>query len=78
MPLEMELTTLRPDLVLVSRAARRVITMELTVPWEARIDEAWERKMRKYAELVEDCTGNGWNSELWTVEFRCRDFAGFR
>ena len=43
MPAEVVLTTLRPLLVRVSRAARQVIIMELTVPWEARLDEARER-----------------------------------
>ena len=28
------------------------VIMELTVPWEEKIEEAHERKMLKYAELV--------------------------
>lgn len=38
MPVEVVLTTLHP--VLVSRAARQVFIMELSLPWETRIDEA--------------------------------------
>ena len=33
--------------------------------------------MSKYAELVEECTGNGWKAELWTEEVGCGGFAGF-
>ena len=36
MPAEVVFTTLWSGLVLVSRAARHVIFMELTVPWETR------------------------------------------
>jgi len=29
--------------------------VELTVPWETRCDEVYERKMAKYTELQEQC-----------------------
>ena len=41
------------------------------------MDQAWESKMSRYAELVEEYTGNGWKAGLWTVEVGCRAFAGF-
>lgn len=34
--------------------------MELTVPWEDRLEEAQERKRAKYADLVAECQRNGW------------------
>ena len=39
--------------------------------------EARERKINKYADLVEEYTANGWMAELWTEGIGCRGFAGF-
>ncbi len=43
-PPEIAATNLRPDLVLWSKSCRHVFIVELTVPWEEAIDEAFERK----------------------------------
>ena len=53
-------TNLRPDIVISSKESKVCVIMELTVPWEERIKEAHERKMLKYAELVDKCKDNGW------------------
>ncbi|KAL5016444.1 hypothetical protein ScPMuIL_006033, partial [Solemya velum] len=50
-PGEVITTTLRPDIVLWSRTSRQVILVELTVPWETRLEEAHERKLTKYQDL---------------------------
>ncbi len=44
-PPEIAATNLRPDLVLWSKSRRHVFIVELTVPWEEAIDEAFERKI---------------------------------
>lgn len=33
-------STLRPDIILVSEATRQLVLLELTVPWEERMEEA--------------------------------------
>ncbi|MGH0118021.1 UNVERIFIED_CONTAM: hypothetical protein FKN15_047026 [Acipenser sinensis] len=43
-PPEIATTNLRPDIVLWSGSARLVHLVELTVPWEDAVDEAYERK----------------------------------
>ena len=43
-PQEIAFTNLRPDIVLWSRSRMRVYFMELTVPWEELVVEAYERK----------------------------------
>lgn len=48
-------TTLRPDMVLMSSSSKQVVLLELTVPWEDRMEEAQERKKSKYVELVAEC-----------------------
>ena len=48
--------------------------IELTVPWESRIEVAHERKLLKYADLQMDCEAQGWECWLYAVEVGCRGF----
>ena len=68
--------TLRPDIGLVSEATKNVVMLELTVPWEERMEEAFERKREKYESLVNDCHKQGWKARCLSVEVGCRGFAG--
>ena len=52
-PLHIAITNLRQDIVLWSQTKHTVVLIELTVPYEERVDEAHERKRLKYQELVE-------------------------
>ncbi|KAL7832499.1 hypothetical protein SRHO_G00295170 [Serrasalmus rhombeus] len=45
-------TTLQPDMVMMSRAKKQVVLLELSDPWENRMEEAQVRKKAKYADLV--------------------------
>ena len=45
-------TTLRPDIVVWSKTVKKLIVIELIVPWETRCVEAYERKKEKYTELM--------------------------
>lgn len=47
-------TTLRPDMVLVSETTKQVVMLELTVPWEDRMEKAFEKKRAKYEELANE------------------------
>lgn len=69
-------TALRPDIVLSSVSLRQALLIELTVPWEDRIEEANERKRAKYQELVEQCQRRGWKARCEPIEVGCRGFAG--
>ncbi|XP_028292553.1 uncharacterized protein LOC114455485 [Gouania willdenowi] len=75
-PEEVAKTTLRPDIVITSVATKQVVLLELTVPWEDRMEEAHERKRAKYSELVEECRSNGWRARCQPIEVGCRGFAG--
>ncbi|XP_049324773.1 uncharacterized protein LOC125789951 [Astyanax mexicanus] len=68
-------TSLRPDLVLTSLSSKQVLLLELTVPWEDRMEEANERKRLKYQELVEECQRKGWKAHCVPIEVGCRGFA---
>ncbi|KAJ8333436.1 hypothetical protein SKAU_G00414440 [Synaphobranchus kaupii] len=69
-----QVTNLRPDLVLWSNTWRRVFIVELTVPWEDAIDEAYERKKLRYANLAAEAEERGWDVKLRPVEVGCRGF----
>jgi len=75
-PPEIVETSLRPDIILVSKNSKQVIMIELTVPWEDRILEANERKREKYQELVNQCTEAGWKARCEPVEVGARGFIG--
>ena len=70
------LTAQRPNIVLWSTSTRQVAMLELTVPWEERLEEAHERKKLKYQGLGDDCRDN--NGRVWClpVEVGCRGFVG--
>ncbi len=64
-------TTLRPDIIMWSPEGKKIILVELTVPWEEGCEEAAERKKAKYQQLVQDCQDKGWTTWLMTVEVGC-------
>ena len=67
-------TKQRPDIVLFSKSSKRIIFIELTVPWEEALEEAYERKKLRYTELVEECIANGWKAVCYPVEVGARGF----
>lgn len=75
-PSEIATTSLRPDLVLWSPSIKKVYIIELTVPWEDSMEEAYERKHLRYADLAAEAKHCGWNTEVCPVEVGCRGFVG--
>lgn len=67
-------TNLRPDIVLWSEKGKKLIMIELTVPWETRCEEAYERKKAKYTELLNQCRQRGWHTWLFPIEVGVRGF----
>ena len=67
-------TNLRPDIVLWSVKGKKIILIELTVPWEEGCGEAHERKMSKYQGLLELFRAKNWSAWLFPVEVGARGF----
>ena len=67
-------TDLRPDMLLISDASKRMGVIELTVPNEDRVEVAGEMKRSKYAVLQQEGKKNGWTVQVWAVEVGCRGF----
>ena len=74
-PEQIAITRKRPDIVLWSKVTKQVVFIELTIPWEEGVDEAHERKLTSYNELVGDCRSNGWKTWCLPVEVGTRGFA---
>ena len=72
-PQEIASTNLRPD-VLWSRSRMRVYFIELTVPWEDSVVEAYERKKLRYVELGAEGEQRGWKVWICPVEAGSRGF----
>ena len=67
-------TSLRPDMILISRNSKRMGVIELTVPSEERIELSSELKKTKYAGLQSEGKRNGFAVTVWAVEVGCRGF----
>ena len=69
-------TNLRPDIVLTSESTKCMVLIELTVPWEDRIDESNELKRAKYENILLEARLKGWTTYCYPVEVGCRGFVG--
>ena len=69
-------TNLRPDMIIVSEASKSIVLIELTVPWEDRIEEAHELKRSKYEPLLLDAQQNGWKTFSFPIEVGCKGIVG--
>ena len=65
---------LRPAIVIQSTATKRLVIVELTVPWEERCQSAYELKKAKYTDLQTLYKERGWQTWLFPVEVGCRGF----
>ena len=70
---EVVYTYLRPDIMIWPQYPRRIILVELTVPWDDRTEEAYEH-LSKYQDRTVDCHRMGWLMTVFPVEIRCRGF----
>lgn len=71
-PHDVAITTLRPDIFLVSRNARKCVLLELTVPFEDRLVTSATRKLQKYQALQREISSNGFECLLLTIEVGSR------
>lgn len=74
-PPEIATRTLRKDLVLWSPSLKEYI-IELTVPWEDSMEEAYEQELLRYAGLDAEAQHHGWKTEVCPVQVGCRGFVG--
>ena len=75
-PIDICITNLRPDLVIVDRLNKSVSILELTVPYEENILKAQERKSMKYRSLISGIEENGFKCYFSTIEIGSRGIVG--
>ena len=71
-PQDVAITDRRPDMVIWSD--RSICLVELTIPFEAGMAEAAERKRAKYEELLGACAASQRTANLITIEVGSRGF----
>jgi len=59
-PREIVETLLCPDLIMWSEPSKKILFVDLTVPWEKGMEATNVQECVKYAGLVEDCREAGW------------------
>ncbi|GFS07036.1 polyprotein [Elysia marginata] len=69
-------TTLRPDIVIHSPSTQQVIMVELTVPYESRMEQAHTYKKEKYLDLTKELEKSGYRAKIMPIEIGARGFAG--
>ena len=71
-PPNVQPTTQRPDLVIVWPTVKEIAIIELTIPFEMNVDQAHERKNKRYESLVRDIENNGFKVHFYAIEIGCR------
>ncbi|KAK3708471.1 hypothetical protein RRG08_053053 [Elysia crispata] len=69
-------TRLRPDIVIHSASTQQLIMVELTVPYENRMEEAYIYKREKYMNLTKEIENAGYKAVVMSVEVGARSFVG--
>ena len=71
-PVDIYLTNLRPDLVVIDRIRKSVIILELTVPFATNFANAQERKCLKYASVISGLEEAGFKCNFHSLELGSR------
>ena len=69
-------TRLRPGIVIHSASTQQLIMVELTVPYENRMEEAHIYKREKYMNLTKELENAGYKAVVMPVEVGARGFVG--
>ena len=71
-PHDVYVTNLKPDIVIINKSTHEVIIVELTVPFESNLQDAHDRKLNKYSDLVNDLEMLGYKVQLFCIEVGSR------
>ena len=69
-------TRLMPDIVIHSASTQQLFMVELTVPYENRMEEAHIYKREKYMNMTKEQGNAGYKAEVMSVEVGAREFVG--
>ncbi|GFN99215.1 polyprotein [Plakobranchus ocellatus] len=69
-------TALKPDIVIHSASTQQIIMVELTVPYESRMEDAHAFKEGKYLDMTKELKKDGYEARVMPVEIGARGFVG--
>ena len=73
-PPYLAITTLRPDILLISKKQKQVAIIELTSPSEENFQSRHSDKVLKYSPLCQDIRSKGWKVFFFAVEVGARGY----
>ena len=73
-PVDILVTPLKPDLVVLDRTKKSFIILELSVPFELNIDSTHSYKVDKYLKLISDIKDAGFNVKYYPIEIGSRGY----
>ena len=73
-PLPCTQTNLKPDICIYDENNKKILIMELTIPFEFGIEKAHKYKVDKYSSLITDIRSNGYEVEFLAIEVGSRGF----
>ena len=75
-PSIINVTRLRPDIVIHSSSTQQLIMVKLTVPYENRMEEAHTYKRERYLNLTKELRDPGYKAVVMLVDIGARGFRG--
>ncbi len=73
-PIDIAITTPKPDLVIVNSKDKYVTLFELSVPFESNIESTYVLKVNQYRQLIADIEEKGFKVDYYPVEIGTRGF----
>lgn len=68
---DVAVTSLPPDMVLISRSTKTILLAELTVPWGDRLVVSHQQKKAKHQDLIDEAIIKGWHANIFPIEVGC-------
>ncbi len=73
-PIDITITTQRPDLVIVNRINSTITILELYVPFETNISDTHNRKLNRYANLIANIESKDFKVNNYALEIGSRGY----
>ena len=71
-PTDILITSLKPDIVVANYEEKEISLIEITVPFDSNINDANERKCKRYENLVHDLGSTGFKTNMAAIEISSR------
>lgn len=73
-PIDVIITSQRPDIVFIDKPSKLIILVELSIPFELNIEATHQRKVERYKDLIQDIQESGYTVKYYPIEIGSRAF----